>query len=219
MRVRRVSRRSSVAASGLLLLALFALPASAFAHERRTIGNGKYDVSVGWDVEPTFVGLKNSASIRISQAGSDPPVPVQGVEKTLKVRIQQGAAVKVLPLTAVFGQGGYYVADLIPTREGDYIWTFMGTINDDTINETFDTADGKIDSVQAVSGLEFPLTPTDAAQESQAVAAAQADAQTSRTLGLVGIGVGIVAVLGVVALWLTRSGAPAASAGRRTKDT
>jgi hypothetical protein len=202
--VRTVSRPGWVATSVFLLLALFALPASASAHERRTIGNGKYDVSVGWDIEPTFVGLKNSASIRISQAGSDPPVPVDGVEKTLKVRIQQGAAAKVFPLTAVFGQAGYYVADLVPTREGDYVWTFTGMINDDAINETFDTADGKIDSVQPISALEFPLTPTDAAQESQAVAAAQADAQTSRTLALVGIGVGILGVLGVFGVWLTR---------------
>ena len=35
-----------------------ALPATASAHERRTIANGKYDVVVGWDIEPTFVGLK-----------------------------------------------------------------------------------------------------------------------------------------------------------------
>jgi hypothetical protein len=80
----------------------------------------------------------------------------------------------------------------------------MGMINDDAINETFDTADVKIDSVQPISALEFPLTPTDAAQESQAIATAQAGAQTSRTLALVGIEVGILGVLGVVTMWFTR---------------
>ncbi len=214
MRVKTLPRRGLAVASGLLLLALFALPATAFAHERRTIANGKYDVVVGWDIEPTFVGLKNSASIRISEGGSDPPVPVEGAEKTLKVQVRQGAAMKVFPLTAVFGQPGYYVADFIPTREGDYIWTFMGTINDDAVNETFDTADGKIDSVQAEAADEFPLTPTDAAQQSQAVSAAQADAQSARTLALVGIVVGVLGLLGVVGLWLTRQRAPGPAARR-----
>jgi hypothetical protein len=209
--VRTLPFRIGAAASGLLLLALLALPATVSAHERRTIANGKYDVVVGWDIEPTFVGLKNSASIRISQGGSDPAVPIQGVEKTLKVQVQQGAAVKVFPLTAVFGQAGYYVADFIPTREGDYIWTFMGKINDDSINEKFDTADGKIDSAQGEAALEFPLTPPDSAQQSQTTAAAQADAQSARTLALVGIGVGVLGLLGVAGLWLTRPRANRAS--------
>ena len=48
----RSLRRYGMAVSSLLMMALFVLPASAFAHERRTIGNGTYDVVVGWDVEP-----------------------------------------------------------------------------------------------------------------------------------------------------------------------
>src|ERR671934_3158253 len=105
--------------AALLLLTLL-LPASALAHERRTIGNGKYDVVVGWDVEPAYLGQKNGASIRISQAGSNPAVPVTGAEKTLKVQIRQGATTREFLLRAVFGQKGYYVADIVPTRDGDY---------------------------------------------------------------------------------------------------
>src|SRR4051812_22351022 len=97
----------------LLLLAALLAPASASAHERRTIGNGKYGVVVGWDVEPAYQSEKNAASIRISQAGSNPAVPVQGAEKTLKVQIRQGATTREFPLRAVFGQGGYYVADIV----------------------------------------------------------------------------------------------------------
>ena len=82
------------------------------------------------------------------------------------------------------------------------------------MNETFDTADGKIDSVQAEAADEFPLTPTDAAQQSQAVSAAQADAQSARTLALVGIVVGVLGLLGVVGLWLTRQRAPGPAARR-----
>src|SRR6185295_19535105 len=121
-------------APALLLVALFLVPTSAFAHERRTIANGKYDVTVGWDIEPTYQGLKNAASIRISQGGSNPAVPVMGAEKALKVQIRQGATTKEFPLRAVFGQQGYYVADIVPTREGDYQWTFVGAINEDQVN-------------------------------------------------------------------------------------
>jgi hypothetical protein len=56
----------------MLLMAALLVPTSAFAHERRTIGNGKYDVVVGWDVEPAYQGLKNAASIRISQGRVEP---------------------------------------------------------------------------------------------------------------------------------------------------
>ena len=140
--------RYLTAASALLLVGLFIVPTSAFAHERRTIANGKYDVVVGWDVEPAYQGLKNGAAIRISQAGSNPAAPVTGAEKTLKVQIRQGATTREFPLRAVFGQPGYYEADILPTRAGDYEWTFIGTIGSDQINEKFDTADGKFDGIQ-----------------------------------------------------------------------
>src|SRR4051794_41987046 len=96
------------------------LPGTALAHERRTIANGKYDVVVGWDVEPAIQSLKNGASIRISEAGSNPAVPVAGAETTLKVQVRQGASTKEFPLRAVFGQPGYYMADIVPTPAGDY---------------------------------------------------------------------------------------------------
>src|ERR687885_1557662 len=169
------------------LIALLVVPTTAFAHERRTIGNGKYDVTVGWDTEPAYAGLKNGASIRIAQAGSNPAVPVEGADKTLKVQIRQGATTKEFPLRAVFGQAGYYVADIVPTRDGDYQLTFTGTIDGDQINERFDTADGKFDKVNPATVLEFPQALPDPAQTSAAVAAAQADAQSARMLAMAGI--------------------------------
>src|ERR1700737_3810612 len=106
-----------LAALGVLLVS----PGLALAHERRTIAGGKYDVVVGWDIEPAYLNEKNGATIRISQAGSDPAVPVDGADKTLKVQIRQGAQTKDFALRAVFGQAGYYQADIVPTRAGDYI--------------------------------------------------------------------------------------------------
>ena len=143
-----------------IVLLLVALPATAFAHERRTLAGGKYDVVVGWDVEPAYQGQKNGATIRISQAGTTPAVPVEGADKTLKVQIRQGAQTREFPLRAVFGQAGYYMADIVPTRAGDYVWTFVGSINADQVNEKFDSADGKFDS--AAADLRATMTVTTA---------------------------------------------------------
>src|SRR4030095_14285083 len=151
------------------------------------MGNGKYDVVVGWDVEPAYQNMKNAASIRISQAGSNPAVPIMGAEKALKVQIRQGATTKEFPLRAVFGQQGYYVADIVPTREGDYQWTFVGAINEDQVNEKFDTADGKFNGIESSAALQFPVPLPDPAQATAAVSAAQSDAQSARNLAYVGI--------------------------------
>jgi hypothetical protein len=195
------------------LCVLWLLPGTALAHEHRTIANGKYDVTVGWDSEPTYAGLKNSAGIRIMNAGTT--TPVEGADKSLKVQIRQGASTRDLPLKAVFGQAGYYSADFIPTREGDYRWTFTGNINGDQVNETFDTADGKIDGVQPQAGLQFPVTLPDPAQSAAAVQAAQADAQSARTLAYVGIAVGILGVLVGAGAWFARTRAPMPTATNR----
>jgi hypothetical protein len=202
---------------GVAVVALFLAPGTALAHERRTIANGKYDVVVGWDVEPAYVDMKNAASIRIMDAGTTNPVA--GADKTLKIQIRQGASIQPFPLRAVFGQNGYYVADILPTRDGDYQWVFSGTINGDAVNETFDTADGKFNKVELQTALQFPLALPDPAQSNSAVQAAQADAASARTLAYVGIAVGVLGVLVGVTAWLTRPhGAVASASGRPARE-
>jgi hypothetical protein len=195
------------------LTALFLAPGAVLAHERRTVANGKYDVVVGWDAEPAYVDMKNGAGIRIMDAGTTNPVV--GADKTLKIQIRQGASTQAFPLRAVFGQNGYYVADILPTRDGEYQWIFTGSINGDAINETFDTADGKFNKVEPQTALQFPLALPDPAQSASAVQAAQADAANARTLAYVGIAVGILGVLAGATAWLSRPRAPAPTATSR----
>jgi hypothetical protein len=194
-----------------LLITGLLMPTGALAHEHRDVDNGKYTVVVGWDVEPAYEGQKNGASIRISEAGSNPAVPVEGADKTLKVAIRQGATTREFPLRAVFGQKGYYVADILPTRDGDYQWTFTGAINGDQVNDTFDTADGKFNKVQPTSGLQFPQVLPDPGQSAAALQAAQSDAQSARTIAYLGIGIGLLGLLAALALWLARPRSKAAS--------
>src|SRR6266545_4718188 len=133
----------------LFLIALFAIPTSALAHERRT-------------------------------------------------------SAKEFPLRAFFGQQGYYVADIVPMRDGDFQWTFVGSINEDQVNEKFDTADGKFGGVEAISGLQFPAAADAGQAATAAAAAAQSDAQGARTLAFVGIGLGVLGLLAGLGAFLSR---------------
>ena len=187
-----------------LFISLLSAPSLALAHERRTIGGGKYDVVVGWDSEPPFVNQRNAAGIRISKAGTNPAQPVTGAESTLQLQIQQGSQTRQFALRAVFGQPGYYVADIVPTRAGDYVWTFAGSIGTDQVNERFDTADGKFDAVGASNGIEFPVAAPDPDQVTAELQAADAVAQKALTVAYIGAGLGVLGLLVALITWLTR---------------
>jgi hypothetical protein len=202
------SKWALATSSVAVLLALVSAPPTSLAHERRTLGGGKYDVVVGWEIEPAFVGERNAASIRISRAGTNPAEPVLGVDKTLKVEIRQGAQTRTFDLRPVFGQPGYYVADIIPTRDGDYIWTFNGALGEDKIDEKFDTADGKFNAVERSTALQFPLAAPDPAQVTTDIQTARAAANSAQTLALLAAGAAIVAILVATVLWFTRPRSP-----------
>jgi hypothetical protein len=194
-------RRLVVSAAIAVLVTLLMAPGVSLAHERRTIDGGRYDVVVGWDSEPAFVDQRNAAGIRISKAGTNPAEPVTGAEQSLQLQVKQGAQTQQFPLRAVFGQPGYYVADIVPTRAGDYVWVFSGTLGADSINETFDSADGKFDAVTAASGIEFPVAAPDPDQVNAQLATAEATTQRALMVAYIGLAVGVVGcVLAVVAL-------------------
>ncbi|HEY2596277.1 MAG TPA: hypothetical protein VGK33_20485 [Chloroflexota bacterium] len=186
---------------GALLLVLLLAPGTALAHERRTIANGKYDVVVGWNVEPPYAGQMNQATIRIMNAGTT--TPVTGADKSLKLAIRQGASTQAFPLKPT-STDGFYTADIMPTRVGDYQWIFTGDINGDAVNETFDTADGKFDAVGEATAVQFPVPLGDPAANVAAVQAAQSDAQSARVLAVVGIVVGVLGLAIGVGAWLSR---------------
>jgi hypothetical protein len=186
------------------LLALLATPALSLAHERRTIDGGKYDVVVGWDAEPAFVNQHNAAGIRISKAGTNPAQPVTDADKTLQLTVQQGSQAQQFPLRAVFGQPGYYVADVVPTRAGDYAWTFSGSVGGDQVTETFNSADGKFDSVSAASGIEFPIAAPDPDQVNAQLEAAEATTQRALTVAYIAAGLGLLGCILAIVAWISR---------------
>lgn len=166
-----------VFAAALLLLA-----APASAHEGREVGDGTYQITFGWRVEPAYTNLLNGPEFSITMLGAEEheeaddheeaegehsdtemeaqghgeAIMVEGAEETLQLEVSFGGQSKMLPIRAVFGEPGSYTADLIPTRPGDYAFRIFGTIGDVEVNETFDSANGEFSTVEPISDIQFP---------------------------------------------------------------
>lgn len=162
MKTRHKTRRI-VATITLIAFALLALATRSSAHETHTVG--AYTLRVGWHIEPTYVNQLNAVELALTQNGK----PVDGAEKTLSMIVSFGGkSTDKLTLTpadapdemtagAASPAGtGVYLVPLIPTRAGDYQFHFVGILGDTKIDETFDTANGKIGSVDPVNQLQFP---------------------------------------------------------------
>jgi len=175
------------------------------AHERRAIG-GKYDVEVGWDKEPAYINQPNAAVITIYKAGTQEAVT--GVEQTLKVRIAFGGGEpKEFPLRASFNKKGQYTAEIVPTRAGSYIFTFVGEIEGTPVNEKFESGPGRFDDVDDMAALQFPQPAPDPVTLANQIKTAQNDAASARLFGVIGIVVGIMGIIvGGIALATRRRG-------------
>ena len=188
--------------TALMLVAMLA--GLALAHERRDVG-GKYSFVVGWTGESAYAGQMNGVSLNVTN--TETKAPVEGLEKTLKVEIIQGAQKRELPLRAVFRQPGVYAADVVPTKEGDYRFRFFGTIEGTQIDESFDSADGKFDGVKSSQAIVFPGDATNSAQAAPAAASASAGgSSTAQALAVAALVVSVLALLlGLLALLRGRS--------------
>jgi len=140
-------------AAAFLLLSLSAARDVA-AHERRTIGGGKYTVVVGWLNEPSLLEEPNAISLTVANAQTNEPI--EGVEKTLKVDATAGGQTKTFDLAARFGVRGAYVANLIPTKAGGWVFRFRGDIEGTPIDERFESGPGRFNDVEPKAALEFP---------------------------------------------------------------
>jgi len=225
-----MKRWFATAAAALAALALLVIsPAQdASAHERRTVA-GQYTFVVGFITEPVFLEEPNGVDLRITNAQTNQPV--EGVQMTLKVDVTAGGETKTMDLRARFNMPGAYTADVIPTRGGQWLFRFHGTIEGTPINERFESGPGRFNEPQPRADIEFPVKLPTTAQLSEQVArlapgesAAQPagtppdaqraldkaeDAQRTGTiLGIAGIVVGLLGLaLAAYALASRRGGA------------
>lgn len=214
-------RLGVAAATAVAITLVIAVP--AFAHEIRPVGNpkGTYVMTVGWETEPTYVGISNAVELFVHDIKG---AAVDGLGPTgLKVQVKSGSQTSdPLALNATFdpdtglGMHGQFLAPIIPTSPGDYAFHFTGDINGQKIDESFTSSEKTFNTVVDPTGVEFPVkNPTisalatsisqttprvdDARSVSTAAAAsaksAKDSAATATTLGSIGLIVGIIALI------------------------
>ncbi len=153
------------AAAAIVAVATALLATPALAHEARKVGT--YDLEVGWQHEPTYVGEQNGVQIIIHDAKGE-PVDDLGNPVTLKVAViyaqQTSDPLDLAPsFDADTGEGthGEWDAPLTPTAPGNYTFHLTGTINGDPVDEKFTSSDSTFDPVSNPDAIEFPVkTPT-----------------------------------------------------------
>jgi hypothetical protein len=204
------------------LAAAVALMAPVFAHEQRQVGG--FQLTVGWQHEPTYAGVENAVQIFIKDSKGK-PVNDLGDPPSLKVQVITGSQTSdPLDLKASFdpdsGEGtpGEFDATLIPTAPGDYTFHLTGSINGQNIDEKFTSSDKTFDPVKDPNEVEFPAKTPSPGQMAQSIdrlgprvdtasksaKSAKNDASNASTLGIIGIVVGSLGLI-VGGVGLSRS--------------
>lgn len=185
-----ISRALAVAATALIAMAVVH---PAGAHESRETGG--YTAVVGWADEPAYIGFPNAVNLSLSDSAGQ---PVEGLGDELQVEVLFGdETTGLMPLEAAFDEPGLYRADVIPTRAGTYSFHFTGTIGDESYDETFTSGEDTFDQPRNTAEVSFPAQdPTNGElAESIEQLRSEVDSDGSGTTGLIGIGVGAVALL------------------------
>ena len=144
-------------------------------------------------------------------------IPVEGLESTLAVEVTHVSGItRQMALEPVRADAGHYTAYFIPTATGQYIFRFVGSIEGQTIDETFESGPGRSADIEPATALQFPESAAsareieaavrgalDSAQQAQDAAlnveatasTAQGSAATATTLAIAGIVVGAVGIV------------------------
>jgi len=197
MAAQEVARiRIMVRLFALLVVAVAASLAGsgASAHEVRVIGEGRYEVVVGFLDEPAFVGEKNGLDFRVSKlpvTGEASPVPadaepattpVEGLETTLQAEVIYGDQRLALVLDTVYHAPGAYASYFFPMAEGDYSFHVFGTVEGVAVDETFTSGPDTFGAIQP--RLEFPAATAQVSKDTPGLPA------ISGALALAGLAVG-----------------------------
>ncbi|HEV2906667.1 MAG TPA: hypothetical protein VGZ50_05070 [Actinomycetota bacterium] len=202
---RKAAKFAALAAIGGTTLILSAPP--AMAHETRQVG--EYEFVVGWWTEPAFANQPNGPEVTISRAGK--PV-VEGVALSVDVIFGEETTTYELEpafVVGVFGEPGNYNADLVPTRPGTWTYRIYGTVEDLEVDETFTSGPETFGDIEDPAENAFPVADPNNAElserietESDRVAEfetqTEEDVSSARTLGLIGLIVGVVGLVAAV---------------------
>lgn len=189
-----------VTASLLVTIGMsLALAQPAAAHEKRDVG--KYIIEMGWNNEPALAGLLNAVFLEVREKTTDKGV--EGLQDTLSVTVTIGGATSgISPKFHTLGRDepGVYLADLIPTRAGDYVFRLVGKIGDQTVDERYESGPNRFSSIEPATEIQYP-DQVDAVAELRTIGDRLNVLQVT-TFGALALG---VVALGLSALGLRRS--------------
>jgi hypothetical protein len=196
----------------LALLGTLVATGIASAHERRAVGD--YQFVVGFLNEPAINEEPNGLSLRVTKGQGNNGTPVEGLANTLKVEVKYGGQTMPLTLEAAFGNPGSYEAHFIPTAEGAYIFHISGTIENQPVDESFESGPNTFSEVESRSAMSFPNKVDSVGAVAKTAGDAKDTASSARMFGILGmifgvIGIG-VGIAGVTAARGARAGDSAA---------
>jgi hypothetical protein len=204
---------ATLAAAILAATFFFGGATSALAHGHTNVGD--YELVIGFRNEPAYVGEPNGLDLRVTNTKTGEPVT--GLEETLKATLVFGGSSRELAIEPRWGQEGAYTAQVIPTETGDYTWKIVGDIEGTPVDVEMSAGPETFSSIESKSAVAFPAAEPTAAELQAQVAAAQRQAQTALTIGIVGVALGLVgAALGFLGLRGRSQLALVAQAGERS---
>jgi len=162
-------------------ISLLIFPGDSSAHELRDLED--FQFVFGWRDEPALTNTKNGPEVFIrllEGAEGDISELLADMEVDLRVEVSFGPETTTLDLRQDFRDNTHYIADLIPTRPGDYSFRVLGTIGDSEIDETFTSADGEFSSVEPVSDIAFPVNDPTNAELLERIEALEAELEALR---------------------------------------
>jgi hypothetical protein len=152
-----------------IVLALTTIPvASAHEHRQVLIDDVNTEWTVGWFVEPAYVDQPNKVSLRVAlsegehqeehdeEMHEETANALLGLEKVLQVEVVTGGKAITLDLDPAWMDPGHYVAEIVPTVPGTYVFRFFGNVNGTQVDQSFDCSDGMFDCIQLLSDVQFP---------------------------------------------------------------
>jgi hypothetical protein len=189
MSVRPVRAFVSALVAAVLCLA-FVAPA-VLAHEQRNVGD--YTFTVGLIDEPVYVGQKSGLEFEVRKGDQ----PVEGLEKTLTAQAIYGSDQIDLPLTARFGQPGWYESVFFPTAAGPYTFHISGTVESTQVDERFTSSQTGFSEVKDAASGQFPVqlpSTVDLAAEARKGSDAAGQLPIAIGLGVAGTLLGLAAL-------------------------
>ena len=214
------SSATAVLTAALVFCLLGVLTAPALAHETATAGD--LALEVGWGTEPAYQGLLNTVQLIVTHAADGDPVNDPGARLTATItygdQSQEFALTPTYDAEAGTGTPGEYAALVIPTAPGDYTFHVTGKVRGVKVDLKVESSPTTFSPVEDASAVQFPVKVPASDQVAErldkelprmAAAADVADVESqvssAKTLGYVGIAVGVAGiVLAAVALLARR---------------